>query len=113
MNYYWDMWQKRSHILVSLSSLVGKGKKCEWGPAQQQAFEEIKRVMSKETILAYPDYTKPFHIYTDASNYQLGGVLKQDNKPLAFYSRKLNAAQRQYTTGEQELLSIVEMLKEF
>jgi hypothetical protein len=37
----------------------------------------------------------------------------QDNKPLAFYSRKLNAAQKRYTTGEQELLSIVETLKEF
>ena len=37
----------------------------------------------------------------------------QDNKPLAFYSRKFNAAQKRYTTGEQELLSIVETLKEF
>ena len=37
----------------------------------------------------------------------------QDDKPLAFYSRKLNNAQKRYTTGEQELLSIVETLKEF
>jgi hypothetical protein len=37
----------------------------------------------------------------------------QDSKPLAFYSQKLNAAQKRYTTGEQELLSIVETLKEF
>ena len=59
--------------------------------------------MSKETTLAYPDFTKPFHIYTDASNTQLGGVIMQDDKPLAFYSRKLNNAQKNYTTGEQEL----------
>ena len=94
VNYYRDMWQKCSHILAPLSSLVGKGKKWEWGPTQQQAFEEIKQVRSKETILAYPDYTKPFHIYTDASDYQFRGVLMQDDKHLAFYSRKLNAAQR-------------------
>ena len=37
----------------------------------------------------------------------------QENKPIAFYSRKFNKAQRRYTTGEQELLSIVETLKEF
>jgi hypothetical protein len=43
----------------------------------------------------------------------LGAVIVQEGKPLAFYSRKLNSAQTRYTTGEQEILSIVETLKEF
>jgi hypothetical protein len=43
----------------------------------------------------------------------LGAVIIQEGKPLAFYSRKLNSAKTRYTTGEQELLSIVETLKEF
>jgi hypothetical protein len=47
------------------------------------------------------------------SNNQLGAVIMQEGKPLAFYIRKLNSAQTRYTTGEQELLSIVETLKEF
>ena len=64
-------------------------------------------------MLAFPNFDLPFHIYTDASNTQLGAVIMQNNKPLAFYSRKLNSAQKRYTTGEQELLSIVETLKEF
>ena len=113
VNYYRDMWKRRSHILAPLTKLVGKGTKWQWDTPQIQAFEEIKRVMSKETILAYPNFEKPFHIYTDASDYQLGAVIMQDDKPLAFYSRKLNAAQKNYTTGEQELLSIVETVKEF
>jgi hypothetical protein len=113
VNFYRDVWRRRSHILAPLANLVGKGVKWKWGPEQQAAFEEMKRVISKETLLNYPDFNKTFHIYTDASDYQLGGVIMQEGKPLAFYSRKLNNAQKNYTTGEQELLSIVETLKEF
>jgi hypothetical protein len=69
--------------------------------------------MSRETVLSFPDFSKPFHIYADAIDYQLGSVIMQDGKPSAFYSRKLNNAQRNYTTGEQELLTMVETLKEF
>ena len=49
----------------------------------------------------------------DASKTHLGSVISQDKKPIAFYSRKLQPAQTQYTTTERELLSIVETLKEF
>ena len=44
---------------------------------------------------------------------QLGAVILQNNKPISFYSYKLNPAQTRYTTIERELLSVVEMLKEF
>ena len=64
-------------------------------------------------MLAFPDFSKPFVIHTDASHTQLGAVISQDNKPIAFYSRKLNDVQTRYTTTERELLSIVKTLKEF
>jgi hypothetical protein len=54
-------------------------------------------------MLTFPDITKPFHIYTDASDKQLGAVITQDEKAITFYSRNLNSAQQRYTTGEQEL----------
>ena len=113
VNYYRDMWKRRSHYSAPLTGLISQTAKFIWGPEQQKAFDRLKRVISRETLLAFPDFNKEFHIYTDASAYQLGAVIMQDNKPLAFYSRKMNAAQRRYTTGEQELLSIVETLKEF
>ena len=113
VNYYRDLWRKRSHILAPLTNMVSSAAKWVWGKEQQAAFDDMKRVISKETLLAFPDFNKEFHIYTDASNYQLGTVIMQEGKPLAFYSRKMNAQQRRYTMGEQELLSIVETLKEF
>jgi hypothetical protein len=62
--------------------------------------------LSKETLTAFPDFEKEFHVDTDASNKQLGAVIMQEGKVLAFYSRKLNSAQTHYITGEQFCLSL-------
>jgi hypothetical protein len=63
--------------------------------------------------LAYPDYSKVFEIYTDASTKQLGAVITQDNRPIAFFSWKLSDTQCKYSITKIELLAIVETLKEF
>ena len=68
-------------------------------------------MLSKEAILAYPDFNKEFHLY--ASDFQLGATLMQDGKTLGYYTRKLNKSQRNYTVGEKELLSVFEGLKAF
>jgi len=106
VNYYRGMWVRRSHVLAPLAALTSKTTKWKWEPQHQKAFAMAKRIIAKETLLAYPDFNKPFQIYTDASHYQLGAVVSQDGKPIAFYSRKLNPAQTRYTTMERELLSI-------
>ncbi len=64
-------------------------------------------------MLAYPDFSKPFEIYIDASTKQLGAVITQDNRPIAFFIPKLCGAQSKYTITKLELLAIVETLKEF
>ncbi len=56
---------------------------------------------------------KPFEIYTDASSMQLGAMITQDNRPIAFFSRKLSKVQQKYSVTEIEFLAIVETLKEF
>src|SRR5687768_13769371 len=73
----------------------------------------MKRIITRETLLAYPNFSEPFDIHTDASLYQLGACISQNGKPITFYSQKMNPAQTRYTTTERELLSIVEVLKEF
>jgi CMP-2-keto-3-deoxyoctulosonic acid synthetase len=64
-------------------------------------------------MLTYPDFSKSFHMYTGASDTQLVAVITQDDKHIALYSRKRNSTQEIYTYGEQELLSLVEILQEF
>jgi hypothetical protein len=73
----------------------------------------MKTIMSSEALLRYPDHNLPFDIETDASEYQLGAVIKQGGHPAAFYTRKLNSAQANHTTIEKELLSVVETLNKF
>ena len=113
INYYRDMWIRRSEILAPLTQLTSKNAKWDWKNEHQMAFNTIKKIFSQETLLRHPDFNKPFEIHTDASKAQLGAVISQNGKPIAFYSRKLNSAQLNYTTTERELLAIVETLKEF
>ena len=115
VNYYRDMWKGRSHVLGPLTELASgkKNKKITWTENQEKAFQDVKRLVAQETILAYPDWNKPFVIHSDASDHQLGAILSQDGKPLSFFSRKLTAPQKNYTVTEKELLAIVEGLKHF
>ena len=126
VQYYRDMWAKRSEMLAPLSDLVGecgetkttkknKTKKnpWRWDPIHQKAFDDVKATIAKEVVLAYPDYNSCFDIYTDASTKQLGAVITQHNRPIAFFSRKLSVTQSKYSVTEIELLAIVETLKEF
>ena len=84
-----------------------------WDEVHQKAFDAVKTTIAKDVVLAYPDYNTVFEVYTDASSTQLGSVITQNNRPLAFFSRKLSETQQKYSVTEIELLAIVETLKEF
>jgi hypothetical protein len=126
VQYYRDMWQKRSEMLAPLTDLLGecretkatqknkaKKKPWKWESIHQQVFDNVKATITKEVVLAYPDFTKLFEIYTDASMMQLGAVITQGNKPMVFFSRKLSEAQSKYSVTKIELVAIFEILKEF
>jgi RNase H-like domain found in reverse transcriptase/Integrase zinc binding domain len=113
VNYYCDMWARRSETLAPLTRLTSKTVPWKWTDKEQKAFIAVKAIISKETLLSYPDFNSLFEIYTNTSKAQLGSVISQHGHPIAFYSCKLNPAQTNYTTTECELLSIVETLKEF
>lgn len=78
-----------------------------------EAFLKCKELITNSPVLQYPDFTKSFKLTTDASNIALGSVLSQNEHPIAYYSRTLNSAERNYSTIEKELLAIIDSTKHF
>ncbi len=107
VQYYKDVWGRESKMLSPLTNLVGecehtkaiwatktKRKPWHWN---QTAFNIIKTAIAKDVVLAHPDYSQGFEIYTDSSKFQLGAIITQNNRPLLFFIRKWNTAQQKYT----------------
>jgi hypothetical protein len=93
--------------------IIKPRKRWQWDPIHQQVFGNVKAAIVKEVFQAYPDFSKPFKVYTDASTMQLGAVVAQNNRPIMFFSWKLSKMQQKYSIIKNELLAIVETLKEF
>jgi len=109
VQYYRYLWPRRSHILAPLIEAAAcktKQAKIKWTDELERAFLQLKKMVSKEALLTYPDWSKPFTIHTDASEFQLGAVISQNDKPITFFSRKLNLTQRNYTTTEKEFFPL-------
>jgi hypothetical protein len=126
VQYYRDLWARRSKMLAPLTSLVGecgqtkvtraKGTKkapWHWDEVHQRAFDHVKATIAREVVLAYLDFSKVFEIYTNASSKQEGAVITQENRPIEFFSQKLATTQHKYSVTKIELLAIVKTLKVF
>ena len=81
---------------------------------EQQAFKSLQRALSSAPVLIIPDPNLPYVVRTDASDYAVGGTLSQDHgkglQPIAFFSKKLSPAERNYPVHEQEQLAIMQAL---
>lgn len=80
------------------------------GPALE-AFQALKRLATSTPVLKMASWEEPFDVITDASNFAIGAVLQQDTRPVAYYSRKLNPAERNYSVYDKELLAVITALK--
>ncbi|XP_049878826.1 uncharacterized protein LOC126375782 [Pectinophora gossypiella] len=100
-----------SGIAQPLTKLTRKNEPWNWSDEQQKAFDELKKKLTSAPVLVQADYSKPFVIRTDASDYALGAVLTQgdgiEEHPIEYSSRLLTSAERKYSTTEREALAVV------
>ena len=90
-----------------------KSKTIQWDENCQTAFDLLKQKVTSPPVLAYPDFSKPFILQTDSSEFALGAVLmNHDRHPVAFLSRGLKKAEKNYHITDKELLAIVWSVKQ-
>ena len=113
-NFYRKFVHNYSKIAKPLTLLLKKDHPYIWTSNQQEAFDRLKEALAEEVTLKFPDMNDTFYVTTDASSHSIAGVLSQsDNRPISFFSKTLNDAQRNYSTIHRELLAIVESVKAF
>lgn len=114
VGYYRRFIPNFSKITNPMNRCLRKGTKIETDhPQYIESFEKCKSALTNSPILQYPDFSEPFTLTTDASNIAIGAVLSQKGKPVAYYSRTLITAERNYSTIERELLAIIDSCKHF
>ncbi|KAG6520213.1 hypothetical protein ZIOFF_017251 [Zingiber officinale] len=104
-NYYRKFIAGYSKKAAPLTDLLKKNMRWDWSDACKEAFEKLKAAIASEPVLRLPDFELPFEIHTDASDRAIGGVLVQEGHPVAFESRKLNAAEQKYSAHEKEMVA--------
>lgn len=109
--YYRRFIPNFSKTAKPLTDLLKKDAPFVWEKQQSEAFDLLRNSLCSQPLLQYPDFTQPFIVTTDASGYAIGGILSQGpigrDLPIAYTSRLLNGAEKNYSTIEKELLAIV------
>jgi hypothetical protein len=103
--------------LARLTPLLRKNARFEWTVEHEAAMSALKQALSRPPVLVAPNFSLPFLVVTDASDYALGGALLQVNEgiehPVRYYSRTLAPAERNYSATDKEALAVVACLKQF
>ena len=98
------------HIAAPLHRPLKKRVKWEWTDEHQTAFDRLKESLTTAPVLVCPDWSKPFTLQTDASQERLGAALSQPGEQgeqiVAYASRSLTKAERNYSTTELEYLAV-------
>ena len=81
------MWTRQSHMLAPLIKLTSINRKTKWEKVKQDAFNKINRILARDNLVTYLGFNETFKIHTDASTFQLGGVISQKGRPIVLLIR--------------------------
>ncbi|UYV82203.1 hypothetical protein LAZ67_21001326 [Cordylochernes scorpioides] len=119
LNFYQRCLPNAASTQAPLHAMV-KGRKnasCQWTPTALQAFDQCKFQLANAALLHHPFPEAPLCLTVDASDFAVGAALHQqvgnNFQPIAFFSRKLDAAQRKYSAYDRELLAVYLAIKHF
>jgi hypothetical protein len=111
-SYYRKFIKNFAKIMAPLTNLLKRSAVAyEWEEACDEAFETLKGILVKASVLKLPDFDNEFEIHSDASNFVIGGVLVQEGRPMAFESKKLSETKRRWPTHEKEMWAVIHCLK--
>ncbi|KAH9657915.1 Endonuclease [Citrus sinensis] len=100
-----------STLAAPLTEIVKKHVGFKWASEQERAFNLIKEKLVSAPLLALPDFTKTFEIECDDSSIDIGAVLMQEGRPIAYFSEKLGGAALNYPTYDKEMYALVRTLE--
>ena len=117
VNFNRHFFDKYSQLMDPLYEVTGEKARFHWGPRQQQAFQQVKRLMREDPSLYLPVPGCRFHVDTDAADGAIGGILYQivggKRQVINYFSKKLSKAQRNWTVTEKEFFAIVEAARKY
>ena len=118
LNYYHRYLPQIANVLEPLHELLRKDVKWRWGVKQTEAYETAKRLLCSSELLIHYDPERKLVLHCDASPYGIGAVLShvsddETDRPVAFTSRSLSKAERNYSQIEREALAIIYAVKKF
>ncbi|XP_026065967.1 uncharacterized protein K02A2.6-like [Carassius auratus] len=118
VNYYHKFLPNLSTVLHPLNALLQTKTQSKWSDSCEQAFQETKRLITSDVVLTHFNPSMPIRLACDASPYGIGAVLSHKfpdgtEKPIAFASRSLTTAERNYAQIDREALSLVWGVKKF
>jgi hypothetical protein len=107
-SFYRKFIRNFSGISATMMDTVKKRhKNFQWTAEAERSFKLLKQKITEQPVLVLPDFQKTFQVKCDVSGYAVEGVLSQDDRPVAYYSEKLDDAKLKYSTYDKEFYAII------